>query len=116
MVRPRGSLENKAGRSPVFLAEVQQQQPSNSEPALHTTAPRSGSAIQYRVLATRGIDEFEISLLWDPATDELAVVIRHSEWGTLFEVPVRAGQRPLEVYKHPFAYVSSAQATPSPAS
>ncbi len=56
-------------------------------------------------LATRNADGIVVSLHWLPRTDGLSVFILDSREGEILEVPVAAGQNPLDVFHHPFAYV-----------
>ena len=55
-----------------------------------------------RELAARTFAEFEIRLLWNPPDDRLVVVVHDALGDERFEIPVRAGQRPLDVFYHPF--------------
>jgi len=42
-------------------------------------------------------------LWWDPVDDRVAVTVADGKSGLQLEVPVRDGQAPLEVFRHPFA-------------
>jgi hypothetical protein len=59
---------------------------------------------QLRELAHRRNDGLDVRLLWDPSSDTVRVSLQDSRSGAGFEVPVLAGQRPLDVFHHPFAY------------
>jgi hypothetical protein len=59
-----------------------------------------------RELAHRRNDGLDVRLLWDPSTDSVCVSLRDSRTGAGFEVPVGPHQRPLDVFRHPFAYVA----------
>jgi hypothetical protein len=61
-------------------------------------------------LAHRQSDGLEISLLWDPSDDSLAVVVADGRLGVTLELPVE-DESPLEVFYHPFA-VASRRGTP----
>jgi hypothetical protein len=45
----------------------------------------------------------EVSLLWRPRTNALAVLVRNEAESELFAVPVEAGEA-LDVFRHPYAY------------
>jgi hypothetical protein len=58
-----------------------------------------------RELAGRSGDGLEVTLLWDPRDDSLAVVVRDTREGVRFEIPVE-GARALDAFEHPFAYLA----------
>jgi hypothetical protein len=57
-----------------------------------------------RELDARGGDGYVVRLWWDPASGRVAVTVAHAATGLELELPVRDGQAPLEVFRHPFAY------------
>jgi hypothetical protein len=57
-----------------------------------------------RELAHRRNDGLDVRLLWDPSSDTVRVSLQDSRSGAGFDVPVRPGQRALDVFHHPFAY------------
>jgi hypothetical protein len=59
-----------------------------------------------RELAHRRNDGLDIRLLWDPATDRVAVALQDGKTGEGFEVEVGPGERALDVFHHPFAYAA----------
>jgi hypothetical protein len=61
--------------------------------------------MERKELAHRQSDGLEISLLWDPRDDSLAVLVVDGRLGVTLELPVR-GESPLEVFYHPFAVAS----------
>jgi hypothetical protein len=61
--------------------------------------------MQRKELAHRQSDGLEISLLWDPRDDALAVRVVDARLGVTLELPVR-DESPLEVFYHPFAVAS----------
>jgi hypothetical protein len=63
-----------------------------------------------RELAHRRNDGLDVRLLWDPATDTVRVTLQDARTGSGFEVPVRRGQRALDVFHHPFAYADVREA------
>jgi hypothetical protein len=59
-----------------------------------------------RELDARSGDGFDVRLWWDPVDDRVAVTVADSRTGLEFEVPVRDGEAPLDVFRHPFAYAT----------
>jgi hypothetical protein len=59
-----------------------------------------------RELAHRRNDGLDIRLLWDPATDRVAVALHDAKTGEGFDVEVGPGERALDVFHHPFAYAA----------
>jgi hypothetical protein len=59
-----------------------------------------------RELAHRRNDGLDIRLIWDPATDRVAVALHDAKTGEGFEVEVGPGERALDVFHHPFAYAA----------
>jgi hypothetical protein len=59
-----------------------------------------------RELDVRRSDGFDVRLWWDPVDDRLAVTVADSSTGLEFEVPVRDGEAPLDVFRHPFEYAA----------
>jgi len=57
-----------------------------------------------RELAHRRTDGIDVLLLWHPDTDRVTVRVDDAKAGERFELEVRAGERALEVFHHPFAY------------
>jgi hypothetical protein len=51
----------------------------------------------------RASDAIEVVLLWDEATNELAVAASDARLGTYFELAAKADQA-LDVFNHPYAY------------
>jgi len=58
----------------------------------------------HRELAHRRTDGLEVRLLWQPETDRVTVSLVDARTGEGFEVPVRPGERALDVFHHPFPY------------
>jgi hypothetical protein len=63
------------------------------------------AAMERKELAHRSSDGLEVSLLWNPGDDSLAVLVVDARLGVTLELPVR-GESPLEVFHHPFAVAS----------
>jgi hypothetical protein len=61
--------------------------------------------MERKELAYRRSDGLDVSLLWSPADDSLAVVVVDERLGVTLEIPVR-GENPLDVFYHPFAVAS----------
>jgi hypothetical protein len=59
-----------------------------------------------RELAHRTNDGLEVTLFWQPATDELTVCVCDKRLGAYFEVRPEP-RRALDVFYHPYSYVSS---------
>jgi hypothetical protein len=57
-----------------------------------------------RELDSRCSDGIEVRLLWRAADGQVLVSVTDTKTGDAFEVPVREGDRPLEVFHHPYAY------------
>jgi hypothetical protein len=66
--------------------------------------------MEKRELAHRQNDGLEVSLLWDPRDDSLAVLVVDERLGVTLELSV-GDESPLEVFYHPFA-VASRRGTP----
>lgn len=60
-----------------------------------------------RELAYRANDGIEVSLLWEPRDDSLVVSVADEKTGEAFELRVE-GERPLDVFYHPFAFAAVA--------
>jgi hypothetical protein len=71
------------------------------EPTFDPTAAREVDA--------RATDGVEVRLLWDPATDRVAVEVNDSRSGEQFAIPV-AGADALDAFHHPFAYAAAERA------
>jgi hypothetical protein len=60
---------------------------------------------QPRELAYRANDGLEVTLYWQPGTDELTVCVCDRKGGAYFEIRPRPNQA-LAVFYHPYAYVA----------
>jgi hypothetical protein len=78
----------------VFGTTDTHQEPEMS--AITTVAP-------LRELAHRSSNGVDVTLLWNPADDDLIVAVVDFEIGEAFEVPV-GDARPLDVFNHPYFY------------
>jgi hypothetical protein len=59
-----------------------------------------------RELDRRVTDGIDVRLCWSPDGDELFVTVGDRKTGDAFEVAVRDGERPLEVFRHPYAFAA----------
>jgi hypothetical protein len=57
-----------------------------------------------RELDSRTSDGIEVRLLWNPCDGQVSVAVDDTKTGQAFELRVRHGDRPLDVFNHPFAY------------
>jgi hypothetical protein len=62
--------------------------------------------ITRKELAHRRNDGLDVRLLWEPGTDRVSVALMDARTGDGFEVTVASGERPLDVFHHPFAYAA----------
>jgi hypothetical protein len=74
---------------------------------VHAQRPASLELVP-RELDSRAGDGIEVRLLWHPHDGHLSVAVDDSKTGEAFEVKVRHGERPLEVFHHPYAYAARA--------
>ena len=61
---------------------------------------------QWKELATRVSDGLTVSLLWDPTTDAVKVIVGDSRLDHDFELHVR-GADALAAFYHPFAFAAA---------
>jgi hypothetical protein len=57
-----------------------------------------------RELDSRLTDGLHVRLWWDPEVSLIWVSVLDTRTGDAFSIEVRAGQDPLDVFRHPFAY------------
>jgi hypothetical protein len=62
-----------------------------------------------RELDRRTGDEIEVRLLWCQNDGHVTVAVTDTKTGEAFELPVREGERALEVFHHPYAYAARPQ-------
>ena len=58
-------------------------------------------------LALRRSGTCEIALFWSRRTHRAAVKLEDAATGTAFELPLREGDDPLDVFDHPYAYAAA---------
>jgi hypothetical protein len=59
-----------------------------------------------RELDSRTSDAIHVRLLWHPSDNRVSVAVSDSKTGEAFELTLRDGHSPLEVFHHPFAYAA----------
>jgi hypothetical protein len=62
-----------------------------------------------RELDRRTGDGIEVRLLWSQNNGRVTVAVTDTKTGEAFELPVREGERALEVFHHPYAYAAEPQ-------
>ena len=67
-----------------------------TQPRTHTT----------RELGSRTGDGIEVRLLWCQNDGHVTVTVTDTKTGEAFELPVREGERALDVFHHPYAYAA----------
>jgi len=70
-------------------------------------------ATTMRELSARESDGIHVRLLWCERTRKVSVAVRDSRNGEGFSVDVREGDRPLDVFNHPYAYAAFHGVEPS---
>jgi len=59
-----------------------------------------------RELAHRRNDGIDVTMFWDSATNLVTVAVSDAKSGDAFEITVLPGERPMDVFHHPFAYAA----------
>lgn len=59
-----------------------------------------------RELNSRESDGVHVRLLWCQLSDRVFVAVNDHRAGAAFSLEVSEGQRPLEVFHHPYAYAT----------
>ena len=62
-----------------------------------------------RELDRRMSDGIEVRLLWSQNDGHVTVTVTNANTGEAFDLPVREGERALEVFHHPYAYAARPQ-------
>ncbi len=73
---------------------------------VHATDQRGHRREIARELDSRVNDGIAVRLLWHPDSGRLSVGVNDTKTGERFEVLVREGDRPLEVFHHPYAFAA----------
>jgi hypothetical protein len=61
-----------------------------------------------RELDSRVADGIHVQLLWHPHDGHVSVAVDDTKTAGVFELEVRHGQHPLDVFLHPYAYADAA--------
>ena len=64
------------------------------------------SADHFRELDRRSTDRIDVRLLWRERDNRVIVAVSDGKTGERFSVKVHPGERPLDVFHHPFAYAA----------
>ena len=65
------------------------------------------SLASMRELDYRFVNGLQVQLWWDPETSCVWVSVRDARTESQFLIEVREGERPMDVFHHPFAYAPS---------
>jgi hypothetical protein len=60
-----------------------------------------------RELDSRTTDGIEVRLLWNEHDGRVLVAVADAKTGDSFSIEVREGERPMDVFHHPYAYAAS---------
>jgi hypothetical protein len=72
----------------------------NPDDSLLAAAPRE--------LDSRISDGIHVQLFWHPHDGHVSVAVDDTKTADVFELEVRHGQAPLDVFLHPYAYAATA--------
>jgi hypothetical protein len=64
-----------------------------------------------RELDHRNSDGIEVRLLWNQHENRVYVAVNDAKTEESFTIEVREGDRPMDVFQHPFAYAGRRDAT-----
>jgi hypothetical protein len=64
-----------------------------------------------RELDHRNSDGIDVRLLWNQHENRVYVAVNDAKTEESFTIEVREGDRPMDVFQHPFAYVGRGSAT-----
>jgi hypothetical protein len=59
-----------------------------------------------RELDSRTSDGIHVRLLWHTDDECVSIAVEDTKSGETFELPVDAGERPLDLFHHPYAYAA----------
>jgi hypothetical protein len=74
-------------------------------PGYPELAPSTSSA-GTRELDSRVSDGIHVRLLWHQDDGHVSVTVEETRSGVIFDLPVRDGERALDVFHHPYAYAA----------
>jgi hypothetical protein len=72
----------------------------------YPSEPRAKGPAIPRELDRRISDGLDVRLLWHPGSGKVSVSVHDAKTGDAFELPVRDGERALDVYHHPYAFAT----------
>jgi hypothetical protein len=79
-----------------------------NRPVTHLGSPRSAAGrATMRELHSRDNHGIQVDLLWCERDRRVEVAVTDTKTGAAFSVPVREGERALDVFHHPYAYAAS---------
>jgi hypothetical protein len=78
--------------------------------------PDGSGLTTMRELESRLSDGIQVRLLWCERDGRVWVAVTDTKTGEALSVPVRDGERPLDVFHHPYAYAASQGADTGPTS
>jgi hypothetical protein len=62
--------------------------------------------MEFRELAHRSNDGIHVSLVWNPITDSVSVIVEDERLGSAFELVMESGAEALDAFRHPYAYAA----------
>jgi hypothetical protein len=68
---------------------------------------RSSGRTMTRELDSRTSDGIHVRLLWHQSDGHVSVEVNDTKTGQAFELPIRNGDRALDVFHHPYGYAAS---------
>ncbi len=81
---------------------------SPQESSCSTVSPRRETTLAvasgrgFEELDSRRGDGIEVSMMWERSSNRVLVAVLDRKHGRYFEIPLKPGQRALEVFRHPF--------------
>jgi hypothetical protein len=74
--------------------------------------PRESASASPRELDSRVSDGIHVRLLWRSADGHVSVAVHDSKTDERFELAVGQGERPRDVFHHPYAYAAGHRVRP----
>jgi hypothetical protein len=68
----------------------------------------------FRELDHRRHDGIDVTMFWEETSNRVIVVVDDRKGGEAFEIVVKPGERPMDVFTHPFAYAATRRASEPP--
>ena len=60
----------------------------------------------FHELNHRRNDGIDVTMFWDPETNQVTVAVNDAKGGDAFEIQVLPGESAMDVFNHPFAYAA----------